>query len=109
MVKRYCMVLSDIHSCPRLKWTRHALEEMLLEEFGEISENEVKQALKNGEIIEDYPSDLPFPSCLVYGRAKNNRPLHVVCAPVFEEKILVVITVYEPDAAKWIDFKRRIK
>lgn len=82
---------------------------MLSEEFGEITENEVREVLNVGEIIEEYLQDRPVASCLIFGRTKAGRPLHIVCAPVVEEKVLVIITVYQPDPTKWVDFRRRIK
>jgi hypothetical protein len=32
----------------------------------------------SGEVIEDYPDDQPYPSCLVFGRTQSGGPLHVV-------------------------------
>ncbi|MFB0533457.1 MAG: DUF4258 domain-containing protein [Anaerolineae bacterium] len=61
-----------------------------------------------GEIIEDYPDDTPYPSCLVLGRTQRGRPVHVVCAHVPEEDRSIIITVYEPDPDRWIEFRRRI-
>lgn len=91
----------------RLIFTRHAKDEMLYEEFGEIHEEEIKEALRNGEIIEEYRDDKPYASYLVYGSTKEGRPLHVVCPPVREDERLVIITVYQPSPDLWIDFKRR--
>ncbi len=34
----------------------------------------------NGEIIEDYPTDKPYPSCLIFGRNLKNEPIHSVWA-----------------------------
>lgn len=82
---------------------------MLAEEFGEITEAEMKEAIASGEIIEDYPKDRPIPSCLIYGKTKKGRSLHIVCAPLIDEETLVIITTYEPDPEKWINFKRRKK
>ena len=65
-----------------------------------ISPNEVLQALSNGRIIEDYPSDYPFPSCLVFGCTVQNRKLHIVCS-IVNDDILTIITAYEPDFNKW--------
>lgn len=93
----------------RLKFSGHAKDEMLGEEYGVISPREVRQALQSGEIIEDYPEDRPYVSCLVYGRTRQGRPLHVVCAPVPEEETLIVITVYEPDRERWIEYRQRRK
>ena len=44
-----------------------------------ISIAEVKSALASGRIIEDYPDDTPYPSCLWLGYA-GRRPLHIVYA-----------------------------
>jgi len=91
----------------RLKFTGHAKNEMLYEEFGEISEGEVKETLTSGEVLEEYKTDRPYPSYLINGKTKSGRPLHIVCAPVEEEELLIIITVYEPHPDLWIDFRKR--
>ena len=49
---------------------------------------EVKEAIANGEIIEDYPSDKYAPSLLILGWTRKRRPLHIQCAyPSPERKI----------------------
>jgi|SRR6516225_4481924 hypothetical protein len=59
-------------------------------------------------LIEEYLDDQPYSSCLVLGRTRAARPLHIVCAPVLREQRLIVITIYQPDPARWeADFKRR--
>jgi hypothetical protein len=80
---------------------------MRLEEFGPIREQEVFEAIQSGEIIEDYPNDEPYPSTLVYGHTTADRPLHVVCAYADDDDLAIVITVYEPDPAQWVNFVRR--
>jgi hypothetical protein len=82
---------------------------MTTEEFGEIMEHEVFEAVQKGKIIENYPDDEPYPSYLVYGRTSKNRPLHIVCADAKESDIIIIITVYQPDPERWIDFERRKK
>jgi hypothetical protein len=78
------------------------------EPFGAIQVDEVLRTLQVGEIIEQYPQDKPYPSCLVLGRTAEGRPLHTVCAPVSTERRLIVVTVYQPDPARWdTKFKRR--
>ena len=78
------------------------------EPVGLIRVDEVLEALDAGEIIEDYPHDRPYPSCLILGRTKAGRLLHIVCAPVSMERRLIVITTYQPDPARWeADFKQR--
>jgi hypothetical protein len=64
----------------------------------DISECEVEYVILNGEIIEEYLDDKPYPSYLVYG-AYNNLPLHVVYAK-YDNKI-IVITAYRPSLDKW--------
>lgn len=65
-----------------------------------ITIQDMEEAILGGEIIEEYPDDKPFPSCLILGRTSDGRPLHVVCslAPVSD-----IITFYFPDEKQWID------
>ncbi|MDO8585622.1 MAG: DUF4258 domain-containing protein [Armatimonadota bacterium] len=72
-----------------------------------VSADEVRQALASGEVIEDYPNDLPYPSRLILGW-RGARPIHVVAAHDRVEDQTIVITVYEPDANLWESgFRRR--
>ena len=75
-----------------VEWTDHAAKRML--QRG-ITRMEVRQAILTGEIIEDYPDDYPYPSCLVLGDNK----LHVVCG--IGEGRLWIITAYRPSTEKW--------
>lgn len=78
------------------------------EPLGPIRVDEVLHALESGEIIEDYPTDGPYPSCLILGWIDAGRPLHIVCAPVPDERRLIVITAYRPDPDRWdAEFRRR--
>lgn len=72
-----------------------------------ISVKEVKEIIKKGELIEDYPEDIRGHSCLIYGFSKvENRPIHIVCSP--KSDYLAVITAYLPDSCDWTDgFKKR--
>jgi hypothetical protein len=90
-------------------YTKHAKIEMESEEFGQILENEVYEAICNGEVIEKYLMDKPYPSVLIFGRTKKDRPLHIVCAYNKDEDLAIVITVYHPDPNLWIEYKRRKK
>lgn len=82
----------------------HAIERMF--KRGILHES-VLVVLAGGEVIEDYPNDAPYPSALLLS-VVDGRPLHVVAAHDRENGIRIVITVYEPDSAKWEpDFKRR--
>ena len=85
----------------RFRFTIHGIEQRINKN---ISSQEIEQAILNGEIIEDYPSDKYGPSCLVYGKTEQGRPLHIQVAFF---PMISVVTVYEPDSAKWIDNKIR--
>ena len=86
-----------------LRWTNHIIARLL--QRG-ISIEDVENALLNGEIIEEYPDDYPYPSSLVLGMSKTGRHLHVVCG--VSEIELWLITSYYPDIEEWeCDFKTR--
>jgi hypothetical protein len=72
-----------------------------------ISEENVRHVLAQGEEIEGYSEDAPYPSRLVLGW-RGSRPIHVVAAEDVEGERPFVITVYEPSLDHWEpDFKRR--
>ena len=76
----------------RIQWQRHALERIF--QRG-IARKDVFEVLKNGEVIEEYPDDKPWPAVLFLGWI-NNQPLHVVAAYSRKLKTIAIITVYEP-------------
>ena len=68
--------------------------------------DDVINAISNGEIIEQYPTDYPSPICLVMGHTVAGQPLHVVCGSNGAK--LWFITAYIPDPLEWTnDFKKR--
>ena len=81
----------------KIKFRFHALSRMFERK---ISEPDVLQVLSGGKVIEDYPTDQPYPSCLRLGFIKT-RPLHVVTAEATTEATTIIITVYEPDLERW--------
>jgi hypothetical protein len=90
------------------RFTEHARREMAAEPLGPITIDEALRALVTGEIIEEYPDDEPYPSCLILGSSDTGRLLHLVCALVRAEWRLIVITVYQPDPRRWnSEFRRR--
>jgi len=68
----------------------------------------VTDIIRTGEIIESYPDDTPFPSCLIMGRHQG-RPFHVVVGINMQEKTIYIITVYEPLTESWDHEYRRRK
>ncbi|MGE0086132.1 MAG: DUF4258 domain-containing protein [Desulfococcaceae bacterium] len=90
-----------------IEYRIHASQKMFRRD---IHEDDVETVLKNGEIIERYDEDFPLPSLLINGRTSEKRPLHVVAAINCTEKIIVIITAYEPDKSRWTSgFSGRIK
>ena len=105
-------MINKIKNCfraDRFLFSKHAKAEMELEEFGIIHTDEVIEVVFNGKIIREYLDDKPYPSYLIYGQSANNRTLHVVCAYSKEEDYSIIITVYQPDIDKWINYERRKK
>lgn len=85
-------------------WRKHSLEKMLARG---ISRAEVLEVLENGETIQRYEYDKPFPSALLLG-FPNSRPIHVVVSFSEIQLEIFVITAYEPDLAIFEpDFKTR--
>lgn len=88
----------------RLVFRVHAIQRMF--ERG-ISVEDVREVLKSGEVIEDYPTDFPYPSRLMLGW-RETTPIHVVAAENQGAQETIIVTAYEPDPKQWErDFKRR--
>ena len=67
---------------------------------------DIRCAVDNGEIIEQYPHDFPCPSCLILGKTRDGKYIHVVMSD--EGKMSRIITAYYPDSNKWdVQFKVR--
>jgi hypothetical protein len=85
------------------EFSKHAVDQSIIRR---ISVQELREAISNGDVIEDYPEDRYGPSCLIYGKTAVGRAIHVQCT--YPSRPLVkVITLYEPDPERWIDFKVR--
>ncbi len=85
-----------------IRVTQHAQKEMDAEE---IILDEVLAAIANGQILEDYSEHRRGSCCLLYGRTRKGRPLHVVCTTA--QPLLIIITVYEPLPPKWVSPTQR--
>lgn len=91
----------------RLLFLPHAVRQMSRPDRM-ISTADVRKVIEDGEIIEDYPEDTRGHSCLMLGRGKDQRPIHIICAP--KDEYLAVITAYIPDENQWFkDFRTRVK
>jgi hypothetical protein len=88
----------------RIRITDHADEEMAADG---LSLDEVLDTVASGEIVEDYPSDRPLPSCLVLGQNREGQLIHSVWAYNEASGVAVLITVYRVDPQRWIDGRIR--
>lgn len=71
-----------------------------------IQYTEIKNAILNGEIIEEYPDDYPYPSCLILNIPANHKNIHVVTG--ITEDRLYIVSAYYPSLDKWeADYKTR--
>lgn len=98
-------IIEAIHAI-RIRITDHADEEAQIDN---LSYDEIYFSVFQGEIIEEYIDDNPYPSCLIYGQNSLGEPIHSVWAYNAENRWAVLITVYRPDPNKWFDWKKRRK
>lgn len=82
------------------RFSDHAVKRMIKRSN---ERSEVEDAVMAGEVIEEYPDDKYYPSCLVYGKTRNGRDIHVQLS----SPEVVVITTYEPDESEWVGSRTR--
>ena len=87
----------------RFEFSQHATDQTILRA---IAVQEVRDAIATCELVEDYPDDKYGPSCLLLGFTASNRPLHIHYSYP-SRHVIKVITLYEPDPLRWIDFRAR--
>lgn len=90
----------------RIRITDHADEEA---QADYLTFDEIFFSVLQGEVIEDYPKDKPYPSCLIYGNNFEGEPIHSVWAYNTKTSWAVLITIYRPDPARWINWRERRK
>ncbi len=88
--------LMELTTQNKIKWSTHCLQRM---QERDISRFDVKNCIINGEIIEDYPEDFPYPSCLIYGMVADDKVIHVVVST--DNEYVYVITAYIPNSIKF--------
>lgn len=91
-------------NCDKIVFSDHIISQMFRRN---ISLEEVKFILNNGEVIREYSDDNPYPSFLILGFIVH-RPLHLLVAKDSDTGICIMVTVYEPDKNVWSpDFKTK--
>lgn len=88
----------------KVRITDHADEEATADR---LTLDEIYSSVVDGEIIEAYPTDRPYPSCLVFGRTPKGDPVHSVWGYNETTDSVVLITVYRPDPNRWIEWRIR--
>lgn len=88
--------IQQICELENIEITLHAAKR--LEQRG-ISIKDVISCIMNGNIIEQYPDDYPYPSCLILGMSVAGQYLHVVVGSNMET--IWIITAYYPNPQKW--------
>ena len=85
------------------EFSKHAVDQIIIRH---ISVQDVRRVIAHGIIIENYPEDKYGPSCLIFGMTAERRPIHIQCSYP-SRPIIKIITLYEPNPTRWIDFKKR--
>ena len=95
--------LRNLCNAKAIRWTEHIAMRLLKRH---ISKYQIISAIQSGEIIEQYPDDYPYPSCLLLGYDTDGNALHVVCGIAPDSAWM--ITPYFPDLSEWeSDLKTR--
>ena len=96
-------ILCELCNNRAIKWTAHVLTRL---QERNINPSDIKHCLGTGRIIEQYPDDYPYPSCLLLGTTEAGEALHIVCG--IGEGEVWLITAYHPDPDEWeSDLKTR--
>ena len=90
----------------RVRVTDHADEEARADS---LHLDEIIFSVLQGEIIEEYESDRPYPSCLILGQTHSGVAVHSVWAYNIENGWAVLITAYRPDPERWANWRERKK
>ena len=85
------------------EFSKHAVDQSIIRR---ISVQDIRRVIANGTIIEDYPEDKYGPSCLIFGMTAGRRAIHIQCSYP-SRPIIKIITLYEPDPVRWVEFKTR--
>ena len=75
----------------------HAHQEMVADD---ITYDQLREVLSRARVVENYPDHKRGPCCLLCGKTRKGRYVHVVSTTSLD--VAIVITVYEPTAPKWV-------
>lgn len=89
--------LRELIALKRFEWRKHTLLRLTARN---IAQGVIVEAIIKGDVIEDYPRDTPFPSCLMLAWI-GDKPYHVVVSLDGGAEIAYIITAYEPTLEKF--------
>jgi Domain of unknown function (DUF4258) len=96
--------LIDAIQTDRIRITDHAVDAA---DDDALPLDAVFSSVFRGEILESYPEERPCPRYLVHGLTDDNVPVHSVWAYNKQHQWAVLITVYRPDSAQWVNWRKR--
>lgn len=95
--------IREVCTLRKIKWLVHVAARMAERD---IKRSDVINCIMNGEIIEHYINDYPYPSCLIFGYTLRNRVIHVVLG--YDGENVYIVTAYYPNTDKFeADLKTR--
>ena len=100
------MTVDDIRAAARKDSIRYSIHASRRVSEEGISTDELRFALSECEVIEDYPTHERGACCLVLGQDGGGQAIHAVCAMPEVDEVLIV-TAYRPDPDLWIEFRIR--
>jgi hypothetical protein len=80
----------------------HAIQRMFERK---ISSKNVRRALAERDVVEDYSGEMTNPSQLILGY-QGRRPFHLVVSEKRGTNETVIVTVYLPEPGKWMKDNR---
>ena len=96
--------LRELIASNRFEWRKHTLLRLAVRN---IAQRVIIEAITKGDVIEDYPRDRLFPSCLILAWV-GGKPYHVVVSLDEGNEIAYIITAYEPTLDKFLpDYRTR--
>ena len=96
--------LRELIASNRFEWRKHTLLRLTARN---IAQSIIIEAIMKGDVIEEYPRDRPFPSCLILAWV-SGKPYHVVVSLDEGNEIAYIITAYEPTLDKFLpDYRTR--
>lgn len=91
-------------NCKLIRFSEHAVKQMF---HRRISRDDVRDIIRNNDVIKEYVNDKPYPSKLLLGFPLGFA-IHVVVAYDEVTETCIIVTAYKPDPDLWDNhFKTR--